>query len=59
MFVIEALADGSTISVDYLLKYVQDYADLGINVSMLGAWNEPDFNPVYYASMLSDGKTDV
>jgi hypothetical protein len=22
---------------------------------MLGAWNEPDFNPVYYASMLSDG----
>ena len=41
--------------VNYLLKYVQDYADLGINVSMLGAWNEPDFNPVYYASMLSDG----
>lgn len=22
---------------------------------MLGAYNEPDFNPVYYASMLSDG----
>lgn len=40
---------------DYLVQYVRDYADLGINISMLGAYNEPDFNPVYYSSMLSDG----
>ena len=40
---------------DYLVQYVRDYADRGINVSMLGAYNEPDYNPVYYASMLSDG----
>lgn len=44
-----------TVAADYLVRYVQDYADLGINVSWLGAYNEPDFNPVYYASMLSDG----
>lgn len=26
-----------------------------VNISMLGAYNEPDSNPVYYASMLFDG----
>lgn len=52
---VSCIQTNSCSPVNYLLKYVQDYADLGINVSMLGAWNEPDFNPVYYASMLSDG----
>lgn len=40
---------------DYLVRYVKDYQSEGINISMLGAYNEPDFNPVYYASMESDG----
>ena len=40
---------------DYLVKYVKLYEEKGINVSMIGAYNEPDFNPVYYASMDSDG----
>jgi glucosylceramidase len=40
---------------DYLVKYVQLYEEKGINVSLLGAYNEPDFNPVTYASMDSDG----
>ncbi|KAI9709699.1 MAG: hypothetical protein M1820_003101 [Bogoriella megaspora] len=41
--------------VDYLLQYVKYYQQEGIKVSMLGAYNEPDFNPVTYASMMSDG----
>ncbi|ORY03134.1 glycoside hydrolase family 30 protein [Clohesyomyces aquaticus] len=40
---------------DYLVQYVKFYADKGIKVDMLGAYNEPDFNPVSYASMESDG----
>jgi glucosylceramidase len=40
---------------DYLVKYVKLYEEKGINVSMIGAYNEPDFNPVYYASMDTDG----
>ena len=40
---------------DYLLQYVTYYQQQGINISMLGAYNEPDFNPVTYASMESDG----
>jgi glucosylceramidase len=40
---------------DYLVKYVELYQEKGINVSLLGAYNEPDFNPVTYASMDSDG----
>ena len=40
---------------DYLVQYVQFYKDEGIDISMLGAWNEPDFNPFTYESMLSDG----
>ena len=40
---------------DYLVQYVKYYQQEGINISMLGAYNEPDFNPVTYASMLSDG----
>ena len=50
----ERYADFS-VAADYLVQYVKDYRDLGINISMIGAYNEPDFNPVYYASMLSDG----
>ncbi|KNG51024.1 glycoside hydrolase family 30 protein [Stemphylium lycopersici] len=40
---------------DYLIQYVKLYEEKGINVSMIGAYNEPDFNPVNYASMDSDG----
>lgn len=40
---------------DYLVKYVKLYEEKGINISMIGAYNEPDFNPVYYASMDTDG----
>lgn len=40
---------------DYLVQYVKLYEEKGINVSLLGAYNEPDFNPVSYASMDSDG----
>ena len=40
---------------DYLVQYVREYNNLGIDISLLGAYNEPDFNPVHYASMLSDG----
>ncbi|KAI9693598.1 MAG: hypothetical protein M1822_002869 [Bathelium mastoideum] len=40
---------------DYLVQYVKYYQQEGIKISMLGAYNEPDFNPVTYASMESDG----
>ncbi|OAG44292.1 hypothetical protein AYO21_01288 [Fonsecaea monophora] len=40
---------------DYLVQYVKFYEQEGIEVSLLGAYNEPDFNPVTYASMESDG----
>jgi glucosylceramidase len=29
--------------------------DENVTISMLGAYNEPDFNPISYSSMLSDG----
>ena len=48
-------ADWRQAYADYLVQYVRFYEDLGINISMLGAYNEPDFNPITYASMLSDG----
>lgn len=40
---------------EYLLQYVEMYSEQGVNVSMLGAYNEPDFNPYTYDCMLSDG----
>ncbi|KAI7976234.1 hypothetical protein EIK77_010707 [Talaromyces pinophilus] len=40
---------------DYLVQYVKFYQAEGIDISLLGAWNEPDFNPVTYESMESDG----
>lgn len=40
---------------DYLVQYVKFYEEKGINISMIGAYNEPDFNPVTYASIDSDG----
>lgn len=40
---------------NYLVQYVKYYRDNGASVSLLGAWNEPDFNPITYESMLSDG----
>ena len=40
---------------EYLVQYVRFYEQQGVNISMLGAFNEPDFDPVTYASMLSDG----
>ena len=48
-------ADWRQAYADYLVQYVREYHDLGIDISMLGAYNEPDFNPVTYSSMLSDG----
>ena len=40
---------------DYLVQYVKYYKQNGASISLLGAWNEPDFNPITYESMLSDG----
>jgi glucosylceramidase len=40
---------------DYLVQYVRFYNERGINITWLGGYNEPDFNPVTYASMESDG----
>lgn len=40
---------------DYLVQYVRYYKENGVSISLLGAWNEPDFNPITYESMLSDG----
>jgi glucosylceramidase len=40
---------------DYLVQYVKFYQQEGVNISLLGAYNEPDFNPITYASMESDG----
>lgn len=40
---------------DYLVQYIRFYKEEGIDISLLGAWNEPDFNPFAYESMLSDG----
>jgi glucosylceramidase len=40
---------------NYLVQYVKFYKEEGIDISLLGAWNEPDFNPFTYESMLSDG----
>ncbi|CAK1367716.1 unnamed protein product [Cercospora beticola] len=40
---------------NYLIEYVKLYQQRGINVSLLGAYNEPDFNPFTYSAMLSDG----
>ncbi|KAL1867367.1 hypothetical protein Plec18167_008638 [Paecilomyces lecythidis] len=40
---------------DYLVQYAKFYKQEGIDISLLGAWNEPDFNPVTYSSMESDG----
>lgn len=40
---------------NYLVEYVRLYQEHGVNISLLGAYNEPDFNPVTYASMNSDG----
>ncbi|KAF2272869.1 glycoside hydrolase [Westerdykella ornata] len=39
---------------NYLVKYVQLYAENGVKVTHLGFLNEPDFT-ASYASMLSDG----
>jgi len=48
-------ADWRQAYADYLVQYVKFYEQEGIEVSLLGAYNEPDFNPVTYASMESDG----
>ena len=48
-------ADWRQAYANYLVQYVRFYQQEGINISMLGAYNEPDFNPITYASMLSDG----
>ncbi|RHZ66786.1 uncharacterized protein CDV56_109537 [Aspergillus thermomutatus] len=39
---------------NYLVKYIQDYAALGLDITHVGFLNEPDFNTTY-SSMLSDG----
>ncbi|KAL9109080.1 MAG: hypothetical protein Q9227_006171 [Pyrenula ochraceoflavens] len=48
-------ADWRQAYADYLVQYVRFYQQEGIDVSYLGAYNEPDFNPITYSSMLSDG----
>lgn len=48
-------ADWRQAYADYLVQYVKFYEQEGIEISMLGAYNEPDYNPVTYASMQSDG----
>lgn len=48
-------ADWRQAYAEYLVQYVRFYQQEGINISMLGAYNEPDFNPITYASMESDG----
>lgn len=48
-------ADWRQAYADYLVQYVRFYQEEGITIDLLGAWNEPDFNPVTYASMESDG----
>lgn len=40
---------------NYLVQYVRFYQQEGVDISLLGAYNEPDFNPITYASMDSDG----
>ncbi|KAK5747510.1 hypothetical protein LTR17_000151 [Elasticomyces elasticus] len=39
----------------YLIQYARFYQERGLEVSLLGAYNEPDFNPITYSAMLSDG----
>ncbi|KAF2726687.1 glycoside hydrolase [Polyplosphaeria fusca] len=39
---------------NYLIKYIQYYAEAGVNVTHIGFLNEPDFT-ASYASMLSSG----
>lgn len=48
-------ADWRQAYADYLVQYAKFYQQEGINISLIGAYNEPDFNPVTYASMESDG----
>ena len=48
-------ADWRQAYADYLVQYVRFYQQEGLKISMLGAYNEPDFNPITYASMQSDG----
>ncbi|KAF7157646.1 hypothetical protein CNMCM5623_002020 [Aspergillus felis] len=39
---------------NYLVKYIQDYAALGLDITHVGFLNEPDLTTAY-SSMLSDG----
>jgi len=49
-------ADWRQAYADYLVQHVRFYKEKeNVTISMLGAYNEPDFNPGYYSSMLSDG----
>ncbi|KAM0700409.1 hypothetical protein Q7P35_012130 [Cladosporium inversicolor] len=49
-------ADWRQAYADYLIQLVRFYKEKeNVTISMLGAYNEPDFNPGYYSSMLSDG----
>jgi O-glycosyl hydrolase len=49
-------ADWRQAYADYLVQLVRFYKEKeNVTISMLGAYNEPDFNPGYYSSMLSDG----
>ncbi|KAK5111665.1 hypothetical protein LTR62_004770 [Meristemomyces frigidus] len=40
---------------NYLVQYVKMYQQQNFRVSLLGAYNEPDFNPLTYSAMLTDG----
>jgi len=48
-------ADWRQAYADYLVQFVKFYEQEGVEISLLGAYNEPDFNALTYASMLSDG----
>ncbi|RFU33857.1 hypothetical protein B7463_g2479, partial [Scytalidium lignicola] len=40
---------------NYIVQLVKFYAEQGITISAVGPFNEADYNPITYASMVSDG----
>ncbi|KAH8801457.1 family 5 glycoside hydrolase [Xylogone sp. PMI_703] len=40
---------------DYIVQLIKFYKQEGITISAVGPFNEPDYNPITYAAMLSDG----
>ncbi|KAK5700055.1 hypothetical protein LTR97_006190 [Elasticomyces elasticus] len=50
-----ATGDWRQAYADKIVKYIQDYAAVGVSVNYVGFLNEPDLNTTY-ASMQSDGR---